>query len=85
MTSNLSKRKAIFDKFAQVEAQQHGHKTSSGLGLAFCKLAVEAHGGTIGVESEEGAGATFWFELPMQRVADHSDSDSNGVRLEVPP
>lgn len=73
----------IFDKFAQGEAQQHGHKASSGLGLAFCKLAVEAHGGTIGVESEEGAGATFWFELPTQMATDHSDSDGNGVRLAV--
>ena len=37
---------------------------SAGLGLAFCKLAVEAHGGTIGVEPREPAGSTFWFELP---------------------
>lgn len=34
---------------------------------------------------QEGAGATFWFERPMRLVTDHSDSDSNGVRLDVPP
>ncbi len=54
----------IFDKFGQVEARKQRKELSTGLGLTFCKLAVEAHGGTIGVESEVGKGSTFWFELP---------------------
>jgi len=54
----------IFDKFGQVESRKEGRKLSTGLGLAFCKLAVEAHGGRIGVDSEVGKGSTFWFTLP---------------------
>ncbi len=53
----------IFEKFGQVESRQTGHKYSTGLGLAYCKLAVEAHGGKIDVDSEEGKGSTFWLEL----------------------
>lgn len=53
----------IFDKFGQVENRQNGAKFSTGLGLTFCKLAVEAHDGTIGVISEVGVGSEFWLEI----------------------
>jgi signal transduction histidine kinase len=52
----------VFEKFAQVEVSKHAH--SSGLGLTFCKLAIKAQGGTIGITSENGNGATFWCNFP---------------------
>lgn len=55
----------VFEKFGQVEARQTGRKHSTGLGLTFCKLAVEAHGGRIWVDSEPGAGSTFAFSIPQ--------------------
>ncbi len=54
----------IFEKFGQVASNQPRRKASTGLGLTFCKLAVEAHGGAVGVESAVGEGSTFWFTLP---------------------
>ncbi len=62
-------RHSIFDKFVQVDSSASQRGLSTGLGLAFCKLAAEAHGGHIGVDSELGQGSTFWFTLPRQHFA----------------
>jgi len=54
----------IFDKFSRGQ-REFGAPKGAGLGLAFCKLAIEAHGGRIWVESQVGQGATFNFTLPI--------------------
>ncbi|NOT07431.1 MAG: response regulator [Gemmatimonadales bacterium] len=55
----------IFEKFGQVGGAHHAGVRSTGLGLTFCKLAVEAHEGRIGLTSAMGKGSTFWFALPV--------------------
>jgi len=55
-------QRTVFEKFARLAHE--GQPKGLGLGLAFCRLAAEAHGGTIWVESELGQGSTFAFSLP---------------------
>jgi NtrC-family two-component system sensor histidine kinase KinB len=58
----------LFTKFQQVTTIE-GRRGGTGLGLAFCKLAVEAHGGRIWAESEAGEGSTFLITLPTDQRA----------------
>ena len=62
----------LFAAFEQSRLTLHG-RFDTGMGLAFCKLAIEGHGGRIWVESVRGEGATFTFVLPLAR--DEEDDD----------
>ncbi len=60
----------IFDKFASAEGgRSSGGRRSTGLGLTFCKMIVEAHNGEIWVDSEPPHGSTFTFSLPIGSAA----------------
>jgi signal transduction histidine kinase len=58
-----SEHKRIFEKFTRLHAKDGPR--GLGLGLAYCRLAVNGHGGQIWVESEPGSGASFIFTLPI--------------------
>lgn len=63
----------VFDKYRQMANQQYitgGRKKGSGLGLAICKTIVEAHGGTIEVQSKQGSGCVFSFRIPKNNQYD---------------
>jgi len=63
----LEEHERIFEKFYQLDS---GKKAGgAGIGLAFCKMAVEAHGGRIWVESAPGQGSRFRFTLPLTPAA----------------
>ena len=54
----------LFNKFMQFRATATSGEKGTGLGLVIAKGIVEAHGGVVGVESEEGIGSVFYFTLP---------------------
>jgi signal transduction histidine kinase len=59
-----AEREKIFGRYFQVEARRAAARANRGLGLYFCKLAAEAHGGTIHVEERGELGAVFVVRIP---------------------
>lgn len=57
-------QQAIFERFKQVKESDGRDLGGTGLGLAICKAIIEAHGGKIGVDSQDGHGSSFWIQLP---------------------
>lgn len=67
----------IFESFEQLDPKKSGGVGSTGLGLAFCQLALRAHGTEIEVESEIGEGTTFKFQLRSSENQVENDGEFN--------
>jgi signal transduction histidine kinase/ActR/RegA family two-component response regulator len=62
------RRPHLFQRFSQVDGSSTRTFGGTGLGLAICKGLIEAMHGAIGVDTDEGRGACFWFEVPTTAV-----------------
>lgn len=74
------KQDSIFNQFQQLEARDSGKIKSTGLGLTFCKMAVEGHNGKIWVDSAPQQGTTFWFTIPLAKEQTQSTAMPAGKK-----
>lgn len=82
MTREAQRR--LFRAFGQADASTTRKYGGTGLGLVICKRLVELMGGRIGVKSQPGEGASFWFVLPMRKSASDvppARKDLSGLRV----
>lgn len=70
----------IFTKFFRGDVGRERGIPGTGLGLVLAKQIVEAHGGEVGFESEEGAGSVFWFRVPAAETPAELDVESLAAR-----
>ena len=67
-------RDLVFEPFHQVDRSDARQRGGTGLGLAISRRIIDRHRGSIGVESIEGKGSTFWFRVPAARAAGRDTS-----------
>lgn len=71
----------LFSSFSQADASTTRLYGGTGLGLAICKRIIDLMGGRIGVHSEAGRGATFWFEVPLLKVIGDLRTQDSSLEL----
>ena len=82
---NEAARAGLFQPFSQADSSITRRFGGTGLGLSISKQLVELMGGDIGVDSIEGQGSLFWFELPFARTRDAEAPENSEVTAETGP
>jgi signal transduction histidine kinase/CheY-like chemotaxis protein len=70
----FDKQATLFQPFSQVDGSATRRFGGTGLGLSIVRRLAEQMGGTVGVESQEGKGARFWFQVPCERMANAEEA-----------